>query len=318
MPPPPTPITPSPHRFALPRPHPKPPSSLHNAQSAQHPPPQFAATPRFSLRPPSHHADSPVLPPTSPLAARAKPPWKPQRREEIEDTASSPRSDDPTPIPSIDPVPDHELLPHHSLRPRKRPRSPSTAAAREAIYISDDAASEDSSVDSSASPASEDTHSPPPPPLPPTTTPRFHFPTSPSTPTAPLPPRFVLPTPLPTDPPVPLPEVFSPHRRGAKYLPSGLAATCREWVLAASQRGAQTGRGEEWVARVKVEEVQVGERMVLVRGGEGERWMLMGGGRVGRGETVGVKRPVWEVEVEGGVWGVGVEWRVLGEGEGEG
>ena len=51
--------------------------------------------------------------------------------------------------------------------------------------------------------------------------------------------------------------------------------------------------------------------------GKGKGWVLMrdgnGGGReeVRTGAVVGVKRPVWDVKVQGVVWRVGVEWRVL-------
>lgn len=64
--------------------------------------------------------------------------------------------------------------------------------------------------------------------------------------------------------------------------------------------------------------------MMLVRERGGERgWILAGRGRGdlagrGRGEgvvevgcVVGVKEPIWEVEIEGQRWRVGVEWKVL-------
>lgn len=257
-----------------------------------------------------------------------------QRREEIEDNANSEddgdaeTEDEQDVIPSIERVCGNEIVTHNDLptaaRPRKRRRSPSTGANRGPIYDSDNAIENDNSSDDNASAASEDPH----PSLVPhqsLTAPRFHFAIPLSTP-APAPvPHFVLPTPVPASLPAPLPEVFSPHRRGAKYLPAGLAATCREWVLSAAQLGAGVRRAEgaglgggeeaEWAARVEVVEVGGGEGMLLVRGAEaGERWMLLGGGSVAKGKVVGVKRPVWEVEVQGEVWGVGVEWRVLGEG----
>lgn len=56
----------------------------------------------------------------------------------------------------------------------------------------------------------------------------------------------------------------------------------------------------------------VGAGIVLVQGEEGKRWVLVGdAGGVRAGCTVGVRRPTWEVEVEGERWGVGVEWAVL-------
>jgi len=85
------------------------------------------------------------------------------------------------------------------------------------------------------------------------------------------------------------------------------------------------GEGDE--VRVKVVEVRGGwgngnGDVVLVRttGGDGKvrKWMLLGsGGRgtaVRAGAVVVVRAPVWEVEVRGERWGVGVEWRVDGGG----
>lgn len=60
----------------------------------------------------------------------------------------------------------------------------------------------------------------------------------------------------------------------------------------------------------------VGMGMMLVRERGGERgWILAGRGRgegvVEVGCVVGVKEPIWEVEIEGERWRVGVEWKVL-------
>ncbi len=75
----------------------------------------------------------------------------------------------------------------------------------------------------------------------------------------------------------------------------------------------------EWDVRFRVGECKVGNLgvgMVLVRDRrEGKGWILIGKGR-GDGEVrmgclVGVREPSWEVEVQGEVWRIGVEWRVL-------
>ena len=80
--------------------------------------------------------------------------------------------------------------------------------------------------------------------------------------------------------------------------------------------------------------MKVGEGMVLVQGtrvaagvgervrgiageeeGQGERWILIQGGRSAEGAkagaVVGVQLPVWDVEIADVTWGVGVEWSVL-------
>ncbi|KAI0183549.1 hypothetical protein EV127DRAFT_475057 [Xylaria flabelliformis] len=60
--------------------------------------------------------------------------------------------------------------------------------------------------------------------------------------------------------PEPLPDVFSPRRRGAKYVQGGLAAELRDWLVdveAGTGSGLSTSinakRNEEWVMRVRVD-----------------------------------------------------------------
>ncbi|KAI4862069.1 hypothetical protein F4820DRAFT_431744 [Hypoxylon rubiginosum] len=80
----------------------------------------------------------------------------------------------------------------------------------------------------------------------------------------------------------PLPDAFSPHRRkGAKYVPGGLAASVRDWfvdVWAGATTGAGAGAGaaarrdgggsnsDGWVARVRVDEVKAAPGMALITG----------------------------------------------------
>lgn len=91
-------------------------------------------------------------------------------------------------------------------------------------------------------------------------------------------------------------------------------------LLQASRAGGGL-RSEEWDFRLGVEEVRSagwGQGMVLVREreGGGRGWLLMGRGMGGedveRECVVGVRRPVWEVEVLGERWTVAVEWKILG------
>jgi len=235
---------------------------------------------------------------------------------------------------SIEPAPD---------RPRR-----SVTRRRDAIYISDDDEHDDNSNNNNNNNQEGRTSPAPPSPthaLPPVTStmstrpaPRFLFPTpfqpSPSTPfpshsifLRPPPPTVADQRQSQTDQD-PLPEAFSPHRRGGqKYVPDGLASSVREWVVEVSQEvvrdrqrregGGGVGGGD--VVRLRVEEVSGGGgNVVLVRGaGDGRRMMLMGcgrGGEVRTGVVVGVRAPVWEVEVLGEKWGVGVEWKVIGDG----
>ncbi|KAI1502580.1 hypothetical protein F5X99DRAFT_378474 [Biscogniauxia marginata] len=139
----------------------------------------------------------------------------------------------------------------------------------------------------------------------------------------------------------PLPDAFSPHhRKGSKYIPGGLATSLRDWLIdveAGSGSGAGTaGRSdEEWIARIRVDEVRGGSNdgITLVTGlqlahdGQPDtstsslRIMLAGPGRlvglarrneVRPGDVVGVARPTWEVVLQNlGRWAVACDWTVF-------
>ncbi|KAF2729279.1 hypothetical protein EJ04DRAFT_502634 [Polyplosphaeria fusca] len=176
-------------------------------------------------------------------------------------------------------------------------------------------------------------------------------------------PHFLLP-PQHTSPPRPshpLPEHFSPSRKGHKYVPGGLASTMNTWVVDAGNAGyaaqnkesAGLGQGREGGVRLKMKVALVEARGVegardgevdcfpggvtFVRGetdvglynssrvpgvdaGEGDvRVLLAGTGgtrgnagvKVREGSMVGIRAPVWDVDVQGEKWIVGVYWVVL-------
>jgi hypothetical protein len=138
----------------------------------------------------------------------------------------------------------------------------------------------------------------------------------------------------------PLPDQFSPHRRGQKYLAGGLAAEVRDWFVnfesAIPVASAQRTREDSWIANVVVDESSGTGRtgMTMIRGrqtksdaahaivddsgvvkvilaGEGAETGLTKGSSVEIGETIGIKGPVWEIVIGGEKWGVGIEWKVL-------
>ncbi|KAI1840818.1 hypothetical protein JX266_012966 [Neoarthrinium moseri] len=134
----------------------------------------------------------------------------------------------------------------------------------------------------------------------------------------------------------PLPDVFSPRRRGAKYVPGGLAAELRGWLMDIE---ANTGpkREDEFVARVRVHEVRRGTGVTLITGRfisdenpleqhRGQyptmRIMLAGEGRLAglarRNEVtvdsiIGIAKPVWEANLgyESRWAAVACDWVVL-------
>ncbi|RDL37591.1 uncharacterized protein BP5553_05024 [Venustampulla echinocandica] len=138
----------------------------------------------------------------------------------------------------------------------------------------------------------------------------------------------------------PLPEQFSPHSKGRKYIPGGLAAELQSWLFnvesAIPSHIGQRSKEDPWLVRIVVDEVSGSamagmtlvsgrrvhvddrSRMVdhlggvrVVLAGEGQGTGLQRGTKCEVGKTVGIKGPVWEVILEGVKWGVGVDWKVL-------
>lgn len=131
-----------------------------------------------------------------------------------------------------------------------------------------------------------------------------------------------------------LPPAFSPQRKGAKYVPGGLAAEVQGW-LSHIKGSREVGAG----LRIRVSEVREGGRMYIVRGrrldtpgvaAEGDgvekaeiRVLLAGEGEMtGLGESVRVVEGCvieagglrWDVELDGfGRWTVACDWRVSGD-----
>lgn len=138
-------------------------------------------------------------------------------------------------------------------------------------------------------------------------------------------PAFLRPSLAPPEQHEPLPEVFSPHRRGEKFVPGGMAATLQQWVVErgqeamASRRGQGYLQGEDHVLQVEVADVN-GTGPLLVSGrseaGRDLRVLLAVDAKKGsvelrRGCRVGIRAPTWDIEVDGQSWGVGVDWKVL-------
>ncbi|KAF2399344.1 hypothetical protein EJ06DRAFT_48443 [Trichodelitschia bisporula] len=159
-------------------------------------------------------------------------------------------------------------------------------------------------------------------------------------PFTPLPqtPRFVLPSPAqgeptrpvfvkpppPPEPVEPLPDAFSPHRRGPKYTPGGMADEMRKWVVesltATPPRRLGHHEGDGWTVRVMeawAESNAAGNNMTLVRGsvaGREAHLLLVGNGAVAARDMVRIKSPTWELEAVGETWIVAMHWAALCDG----
>ncbi|KAF6234197.1 hypothetical protein HO173_007617 [Letharia columbiana] len=322
----PPPITPSPHRFITSKPAnpaPKPSSSLRFQQGA----PQsissqrFTPAPRFnfsSTQKPTTENAAVATQHASPLSRRPHLAGaiRNRSREDIEETGS-----DNEETEGLENDESTFARPTQPTSKRRRPNPP------EAVIISSE----------SSSP------SPPPttPPYPtiegedheavsyndlnPHAQPRFVLPRpkSTGTPSIPSRPPLILPPRSPS-PTTATPAFFSPHRRGQKYIPGGLASSVRDWIVETSQQvhnrsHARRGEEEFWDMRFRAGECRAedpNEGMILVQERSGaKRWMLVG---KGRGETkaevgciVGIREPTWEVQVGHENYMVAVEWKVL-------
>jgi hypothetical protein len=141
-------------------------------------------------------------------------------------------------------------------------------------------------------------------------------------------PAFIRPSVQPQEPSEPLSDAFSPHRRGPRFVPGGMAATLQQWVLETGQAAIQSRkgkgylRGEDYVMRVKVDQVRGDGPFTLhakLSSGDLVSILLVGGNRAGSGRlneihpssVIGIRAPTWEVEFSGRMYTVGVDWRTL-------
>ncbi|EMC92471.1 hypothetical protein BAUCODRAFT_38539 [Baudoinia panamericana UAMH 10762] len=139
-------------------------------------------------------------------------------------------------------------------------------------------------------------------------------------------PSFLRSSVAPREPSEPLPEAFSPHRRGQKFIPGGLAATVQQWVIETGQgavqsrRGQAYSRGDDYVLRNKIMQTRGNGPFTLVADVSGTSHMNVflagahctkGVNTVRVGSTVGVRAPVWDIDIEGQTWKVGIDWKLL-------
>jgi hypothetical protein len=137
-------------------------------------------------------------------------------------------------------------------------------------------------------------------------------------------PAFLKPPSAPLDTSEPLPEAFSPHRRGQKFVPGGMAAEVRQWIVDATQTTghshARRSGGDVMRVRVMESRGSTKDGVILVRGsveGKEVRLILPSAGKsrntavLGTGDLLGIKPPSWEVGLDRDTWVVAADWRVL-------
>lgn len=141
-------------------------------------------------------------------------------------------------------------------------------------------------------------------------------------------PAFLRPSMAPQDQPAePLPEAFSPHRRGQKYVPGGMAATVQQWIVETgrtvvqSRQGHACSRRENVVIQFKVD-IARGQGPFLVNArtlsGETANMLLIQSSTAamqcrdfGSGSVICIRDPTWDVELDGQSWAVVADWELL-------
>lgn len=162
-------------------------------------------------------------------------------------------------------------------------------------------------------------------------------------------PRFLLPQPSQraTEPLEPLPDAFSPHRRGRKHIAGGMAETMQSWIMEVShsiQRGLPSihaSWGESTLpapshARFEIVDLDRSQKELqsyyavnaadidgaLGRGGEqignvmnvllvaGDTRHRSKSNQLCRGAVVEIKTPYWDVQLNGRMWLVAVDWKL--------
>lgn len=136
-------------------------------------------------------------------------------------------------------------------------------------------------------------------------------------------PAFLMPSLPPPEAVAPLPDAFSPRRRGQKFVPGGLASELQSWIIETAQTATQSRprnslQVDDSVHVINVVEAE-GDGPVFVHGtssGKGPAKALLVDGqanqkavRVKAGDSVSIKLPTWDVQVSGETWLVGVDWR---------
>lgn len=129
----------------------------------------------------------------------------------------------------------------------------------------------------------------------------------------------------------PLPEAFSPQRRGAKYVAGGLAAEVREWLIqvkGASEYDRPAGSsidvvvdeamsapGMHVIAARRVDTGSVGEKIPekVILAGDGRVTGLRGKSTVRTGGIVSMSQPMWDIILDDiGQFAVACDWETMG------
>ncbi|POS74923.1 hypothetical protein DHEL01_v206686 [Diaporthe helianthi] len=129
----------------------------------------------------------------------------------------------------------------------------------------------------------------------------------------------------------PLPEAFSPQRRGAKYVAGGLAAEVRDWLVqvkGSSEYDRPAGSSIDVVVDEAIHapglhviaarrldsgsENEVSPRKVILAG-DGRVTELRGSSTVKTGGAISMSQPIWDIALDdNGQFAVACDWEIAG------
>jgi len=129
----------------------------------------------------------------------------------------------------------------------------------------------------------------------------------------------------------PLPEAFSPQRRGAKYVARGLAAEVRDWLVqvkGASEydrpagssidvvvNEAMSAPGMHFIAARQLDTGSEDENIPgkVILAGDGRVTELRGRSAIRTGGIVSMSQPMWDITLDGiGQFAVACDWETMG------
>jgi len=126
----------------------------------------------------------------------------------------------------------------------------------------------------------------------------------------------------------PLPDVFSPHKRGQRFVPGGMAAELQSWIFETGNAAVQNRRGigylagENYAVTIQVHEISGDGPFFLyaeTSDGVPQRVMLVEGNNttgskppsIRNEDIIGIRSPIWTITMDGKDWTVGVDYKIL-------
>lgn len=121
----------------------------------------------------------------------------------------------------------------------------------------------------------------------------------------------------------PLPNDFSPHRRGQRFVPGGMAAEVQQWIVDTAQTFGQQrshSNGDAFQASILAiaDAHNAGMTLLRAQSNHGPLNLLLAGPNrtnasqpLEQGDVVAIKSPTWQINVADETWVVAADWRTM-------